>query len=71
MAKYTGKRLTFKTVATFNCAKDGEDYRLNNRVLDSANKPNSSLTQPTKSIGAIGCRSELGGLLKHYYRCAA
>ncbi|MBX2850697.1 MAG: integrase core domain-containing protein [Phycisphaeraceae bacterium] len=45
--------------------------RLNKRVIDSANKPNLSLAQATNSVGSIGCRSELGGLLKHYYRRAA
>ena len=44
---------------------------LSNRVLDSADKPDLSLAQAASPVGAIGCRSELGGLLKHYYRCAA
>lgn len=44
---------------------------LNNRVIDSADKPSLSLAQPTSPVGAIGCRSDLGGLLKHYYRRAA
>ncbi|MEM6260553.1 MAG: integrase core domain-containing protein [Planctomycetota bacterium] len=44
---------------------------LSNRVIDSAGKPDLSLTQSTNSVGKIGCRAELGGLLKHYYQRAA
>ena len=42
-----------------------------NWVLDSVNKPNLQLAQQNESVGSIGCRSEFGGLLKHYYRQAA
>ena len=44
---------------------------LSNRVIDLAGKPDLSLAQATNSVGKIGCRAELGGLLKHYYRRAA
>lgn len=42
-----------------------------NRLLGSANKPKLQLTQREEPIGSIGYQSELGGLLKHYYRQAA
>jgi putative transposase len=44
---------------------------LNNQVIGSVEKPKLSLAQANHSVGSIGCRSELGGLLKHYYRRAA
>ena len=44
---------------------------LGNRVVGSTDKPKLSLAQETHSVASIGCQSELGGLLKHYYRRAA
>lgn len=44
---------------------------LNNRMIGSADKSDLSLVQTASPLGSIGCRSELGGLLKHYYRRAA
>ncbi|MBX2851742.1 MAG: integrase core domain-containing protein [Phycisphaeraceae bacterium] len=44
---------------------------LDNRTIGPADKPKLSVAQTTNSVGPIGCRSELGGLLKHYYRRAA
>ena len=39
---------------------------LNSRPVEQAEE-----VERTEPIGRIGCRSELGGLLKHYYRQAA
>ena len=44
---------------------------LGNRVLDIPETPCILLAQETGTVGKIGCRSELGGLLKHYCRQAA
>jgi len=44
---------------------------LGNRVLHSAAPLKLSLAQGADSVDSIGCRSELGGLLKHYCRRAA
>lgn len=44
---------------------------LDNRPIGSAYRPKLSLAQATCAVGSIGCRSELGGLLKHDYRRAA
>ena len=47
--------------------------RLGNRVLRFPHEPPPRLrSQPNdRPVGRIGCRSELGGLLKHYYCRAA
>lgn len=44
---------------------------LENRILDVANNPRFRLAGTAAAPARIGCRSELGGLLKHYYRRAA
>ncbi|MBB6429119.1 integrase core domain-containing protein [Algisphaera agarilytica] len=44
---------------------------LGNRTLDASDMPSLGLAQEQAVVGKIGCRSELGGLLKHYYRSAA
>lgn len=44
---------------------------LGNRIIESADKPRLRLAQTFVDPGKVGCRSELGGLLKHYYRRAA
>ncbi|MEM8736943.1 MAG: integrase core domain-containing protein [Planctomycetota bacterium] len=44
---------------------------LGNRTLDSANTPSIGSAQSPAVAGKTACRSELGGLLKHYYRSAA
>ncbi|MBB6429139.1 putative transposase [Algisphaera agarilytica] len=44
---------------------------LDNRTLDSADKPSIGSAQTPPIAGKITCRSELGGLLKHYFRSAA
>lgn len=47
---------------------------LNNRPIGQKDRPRLSLAQDVQeanSVGSIGCQSELGGLLKHYYRRAA
>lgn len=46
-------------------------HGMGNQVLDSANRPKRQLAQHNESIGSIGCRSELGELLKQYYRQAS
>jgi len=42
-----------------------------NRPLNSLPVEQAEEVERTEPIGRIGCRSELGGLLKHYYRQAA
>ncbi|MEM1109516.1 MAG: integrase core domain-containing protein [Planctomycetota bacterium] len=42
-----------------------------NRTLDLADQPPSRLVQTSVSPTNVGCRSDLGGLLKHYCRRAA
>ncbi|MEM6394518.1 MAG: integrase core domain-containing protein [Planctomycetota bacterium] len=42
-----------------------------NRVLSHSGTPELKLAQEERPIGSIGCRSELSGLLKSYYRRAA
>ncbi|MEM6550546.1 MAG: integrase core domain-containing protein [Planctomycetota bacterium] len=44
---------------------------LGNRVLGQACTPMLKLAQGGRSLGSIGCRSDLGGLLKSNYRLAA
>ena len=44
---------------------------LGNQIIDSADKPQLRLAQTFVDPGKVGCRSELGGLLKHYYLRAA
>lgn len=41
---------------------------LGNRVLSQSGAPELRLIRDERLIGRIGCRSELGGLLKSYYR---
>ncbi|MEM6259647.1 MAG: integrase core domain-containing protein [Planctomycetota bacterium] len=45
---------------------------LDNRVPDETIKhPHRSAQEEPSVVGSIGCRTKLGGLLKHYYRKAA
>ena len=44
---------------------------LGNRTPDTTDKPSLGLVESPAVVGKIGCRSELGGLPKHYYRRAA
>ena len=44
---------------------------LGNQIIDSADKPRLRFAQTFVDPRKVGCRSELGGLLKHYYRRAA
>ncbi len=45
---------------------------LGNRALqESATQLRLTIEPSQESVGSIACRSELGGILKHYYRCAA
>lgn len=45
--------------------------RVGNRVLEVGNQLQLTQAESDGPIGRIGCRSELGGLLNHYYRRAA
>jgi len=45
--------------------------RVGNRVLELGDPLQLTQAESTEPIGRIGCYSELGGLLKHYYRQAA
>jgi len=45
--------------------------RMGNRVLRFKHEPYKAPEPHTEPIGKIGCRSQLGGLLKHYCRAAA
>ncbi|MEM6553802.1 MAG: integrase core domain-containing protein [Planctomycetota bacterium] len=44
---------------------------LGNLVLSQPNTPELKIAQDDRPNSSIGCRSELGGLLKSYYRHAA
>ncbi|MEM6394519.1 MAG: integrase core domain-containing protein [Planctomycetota bacterium] len=44
---------------------------LGNRVLSQPGTPELKLADDDRPVGSVGCRSELGGLLKSYYRQAA
>lgn len=45
--------------------------RMSNRVLRFQAEPHQDPESPAEPIGKIGCQSQLGGLLKHYYHAAA
>ena len=42
-----------------------------NRLLSNHSTDWPEETERVETIGRIGCRSETGGLLKYYHRCAA
>ncbi|MEM9916041.1 MAG: integrase core domain-containing protein [Planctomycetota bacterium] len=51
--------------------RDRPHQGLGNRVVSQLNTPVLKLAQEDRSPDSVGCRSELGGLLKSYYRRAA
>ena len=51
--------------------RDRPHQSLENGVLNGSGTPELKLAQEERSTDSIGCRCELGGLLKSYYRRAA